>query len=283
MRRVLVIGSNSVVGRACGDFLASDSSVCFAGRTNADFKLDIASPGARLPEGERFDAVIHSAADFGSNSTDDFFRVECVNALGALNACRIANQVGASHVVLISTMSAGYQPPDAYYGIYSLSKRHGEELADLYCRTIGLSLAILRPSQVYDAKSLCRKHQPLFYSIIDKAQMGDDIVFFGSNDAKRNLLFLEDLAEIVARTVMKRIAGAFNCQSPASARLSELAGIAQREFGRGGRVHFQPDQPDIADLPPCEDGPDLYAAIGYYPATSLAQGIARIRQARELP
>jgi nucleoside-diphosphate-sugar epimerase len=272
-----------VVGRACGELLANDDAVFYAGRKNADFPLDVASPDARLPEGLRFDVVIHVAADFGGRSDDDWFRAESVNALGALNACRLARQVAAGHLLIVSTISARYEPHHGYYGIYSLSKRHGEELAQLYCRESGLSLTILRPSQIYDADSKCRKHQPFFYTMIDKAQQGDDIEIFGSNDASRNLLFLGDLAEIMAATLQKKVLGVFTCSAPTSLRLSEIAAVARQVFARGGCTRFRHDKPDIADIPALDGQQDLYAAIQYAPATSLAEGILKIKQARETP
>lgn len=272
-----------MVGRACGERLANDAAVFYAGRKNADFLLDVASPNAMLPEGLRFDVVIHVAADFGGKSDDDWIRAESVNALGALNACRLARQVAAGHLLLVSTISACYEPQHAYYGIYSLSKRHGDELAELYCRESRLPLTILRPSQVYDADSKCRKHQPFFYAMMDKAEQGEDIDIFGSHDALRNFLFLGDLAEIVAGTLQNKVQGVFTCPAPSSVRLSEIAAIARQVFGRGGCTRFRHDKPDIADIPALDGQQDLYAAIHYTPATSLAEGILKIKQARETP
>jgi nucleoside-diphosphate-sugar epimerase len=270
-----------VVGRACGELLANEASVFYAGRGNADFHLDVVNPGVGLPEGLNFDVVIHAAADFGGNTEDDFCRAENVNALGVLNVCKLARRAKAGHLVQISSISACYQPQHAFYNIYSLSKRHGDELAQLYCETFGLPLTILRPTQVYDADSRCRKHQPFFYTIIDKVQQGEDIVFSGTNDALRNYIFLNDLAEIVAKTVGKNVLGVFNCPAPLSVRLSEIASLAQQAFGRDVAIRFQRDKPDIADLPVVDDQQSVYPKIQYSPATSLAAGILKIKQARE--
>ena len=243
--------------------------------------MDVSSADARLPEGQRFDAVIHVAADFGGKSDADWFRAESVNALGALNVCRLARQVAAGHLLIVSTISARYEPDHHHYGIYSLSKRHGDELAELHCRESGLPLTILRPTQLYDADSKCRKHQPFFYAMMDKAERGEDIDIYGSNDALRNLLFLDDLAEIVARTLQNKVLGVFTCSAPSSVRLSEVAAVARQVFGRGGNTLFLHDQPDIADIPAIDAPHDLFAAIQYAPATSLAEGILKIKQARE--
>jgi len=272
-----------VVGRACGELLAGEVAVFYAGRGTADFELDMASSNAALPDGMRFDVVIHVAADFGGTTLEDWFRTESVNALGVLNACRIARQAEAGHLLLVSTVSACYGPQDSHYGIYSMSKRHGDELAQLYCRQSGLPLTILRPSQLYDADSKCRKHQPLFYAIVDKAQAGEDMAFFGSNDALRNFLFLDDFADVVARTVKHHVLGVFNCAAISPVRLSEIAAVAREVFGRGGQTVFQHDRPDIADLPFIDGQQSLFSAIGYVPATALRQGLLRIKRARENP
>lgn len=281
LKRILIIGSTSVVGRACGAVLASDASVYYAGKNDADFLLDLTDPDCTLPGWGRFDAVIHAAADFGGSTGDDFVRAEKVNALGTLNVCRLARHVNAEHLVLVSSMSACYQARDAYFSIYSLTKRHGEELAQLYCQQSGLPLTILRPTQIYDAESRCRKHQPLFYDMMDKAQSGNNIDLFGTNDAIRDLLFLDDFAEIVARTVRRKVLGPFNCPGPSVVRLSEIANAALQAFGRGGQVHFHRDRPNIADLPVIDCQACLYPIIEYWPATSLTEGILKIKRARE--
>ncbi len=202
----LVIGSTSVIGRAVARELSRLGQVKLAGRRDADVTFDLSSQEPCDCD-ERFDLVVLAAADFGGGQPDDLVRAELVNSVGALAACRLAEQCGARHFILLSSHSACYQPTDPYFGIYSLSKRHAEEVASLYCQARGMALTVLRISQVYDSEGLCQPHQPLLYAIADKAREGQTVELYGSNDARRNYLHLNDLAEICARLAEQGIPG----------------------------------------------------------------------------
>lgn len=243
--------------------------------------MDLFSLELILPENLVFDTIIHTSADFGGFDDADILRTEVVNAIGTLNVCRLAKKIRAKHLVIISSVSACYTPADAYFNIYALSKRHGDELAQFYCDQMNVPLTILRPAQLYDAESKCKAHQGLFYSIIDKAQKGEDIVFFGGNDALRNYLFLDDFSEIVSRVIKNKITGVYACASPNSVRLSEIAETAYRVFNRSGNIRFLKDKPDIANLLEVPSN-DLYQRIGFEPKTSLHAGIERIKNMREM-
>lgn len=281
MKKVLIVGSTSTVGVAAGRMLARNHQVFYAGRREADYLLDLNSADLKLPENLIFDVVVHAAADFGGNAAEDFCQTERINAIGTLNVCRLAQRLGAKHMVVISSVFANYMPGDPYFGIYSLSKRHADELAQLCCKNIGLPLTVLRPTQLYDAASRCSAHQGLFYLIIDRAQRGEDNVFYGDNDALRNYIFLDDFSEIVVRVVESKVVGIFNCPSPHSVRLSEIAQTAYRVFNRQGNISFIENAPKIFDLP-VVSGSDLYQKLGFEPSVTLAEGIDKIKCMREI-
>lgn len=280
MKKILIVGSTSAVGLSVGRLLSQNNEVFYAGRKQTDFYLDLASASFQLPENSQFDVVVHAAADFGGNEDKDVRRVELVNAIGTLGVCQMALEVQATQLIIISSSSACYLQTDPYFGIYSLSKRHAEELAEFYCNKHDLALTILRPTQLYDSASLCRAHQRLFYSIVDRAEKGEEIVFHGSNDALRNLIFLDDFSEIVARIIDRRLSGVFNCSSIDSVRLSEIANTANRVFNHEAKVRFMKGEPDIPDLPAIESS-RLFEEIGFKPVFSLDDGIQRIREVRD--
>lgn len=277
MKRVLVTGSTSTVGRAIGAVLAREYHVSYGGRRAADIMLDLSAPQLELPAGVAFDVLVHAAADFGGHEEAQMRRAEQVNVIGTLNVCALAHRAGVKLLVLISSISAGYGPNQAYFDIYALSKRHAEELAELYCAKHGLGLVILRPSALYDAATHCRTHQRLLYALIDQARRDEDFVFNGSHDALRNYVFLDDFAETVARVVQHRLIGKFDCAAIEPVRLSEICRTANHVFGGSGQLRFTRQGPDIADVAP-PSGLSVYESIGYYPATSLLEGMQCIRQ-----
>lgn len=278
--RILIVGSTSVIGKVLATRFERLGEVKLAGRRGADIPLDL-TRWRDLPElEESFDVVVHAAADFGGTTDEDYIRAELVNAVGTLSVCRLAGRVQARHLVLLSSISATYQAGDPYYGIYALSKRHSEEAARFFCSERNLPLTILRPTQVYDDAGDCRRHQEFLYFMADRAQAGQDISLYGSNNALRNYLHLDDLAEICCRVVQGRSTGTFTCASPQSVRLSELADAAFSAFGRGGQLQFMADKPDLADLPAIDDY-SLYDQIEYWPGIGISDGFKRIRNHRE--
>ncbi|BBP60845.1 hypothetical protein PHLH4_44350 [Pseudomonas sp. St316] len=254
--------------------------VKLAGRRAADIVFDLGSPVPCAVD-EHFDIVVLAAADFGGRQPDDLVRAELVNSVGTLAACRLAEQCGARHFILLSSRSACDQETDPYFGIYSLSKRHAEEVASLYCQERGMALSILRISQVYDSGEQCRPHQPLLYAIADKAQMGQAVELYGSNDARRNYLHLSDLAVVCARLAERGIAGLYNCGHAESPRLSEIAQAAFEAFGTPVDVRFLPEKNDIPDLPPFDCAHELYERIGFTPQIDVRRGFELMRVHRE--
>lgn len=278
--RILIVGSTSVIARVVASRCQRLGRVDFAGRRHADILIDL-TEWQTLPQIDvPYDVVVHAAADFGGLDDEDLVRAELVNAVGTLTVCRLARAVGAKHLILLSSLSATYQANDPYYGFYALSKRHSEELATLFCASRKIPLTILRPSQVYDAAGGCRSHQPFLYFVADKAAAGEDIPLYGTHDAVRNYINLDDLAEVCACVIERHCLGVFSCCYPSSVRLSEVAQAAFSAFGRGGKIEFVPEKPDLPDLSASDDF-RLYELIGYSPVTDISAGFRLIRDFRE--
>jgi len=266
-----------MVGRAIGDALAQEHAVTYAGRRDADLFLDLNSPAPALPDSPHFDVVIHAAAAFKSAHEEDLLQTELVNAIGTLNVCRLARKVQAQHIVYISSISVKYESGDPYFSIYSLSKRHGEELALLHCKQYAIPLTILRPTIIYDAELQCRKSHSMLYMIIQHAAQNKDTVFYGKNNPERNYIYIDDVAEIVRRVVEDKITGTYDCPHE-DITLSALAKTAYEVFGTEGAILFDPDKPSIPDITTPNDY-GLYSIIGYRPRISIREGISRIQQA----
>jgi nucleoside-diphosphate-sugar epimerase len=282
LRSVLIVGSTSTVGRAIGAHLNPDCRVSYAGRSNADYSIDLESDDSKAMAGARFDTVINVAAGFSGSSPHDFIRAAFLNTVGALRVCRIATEVFASHVVLMSSASADLPIEHSLYNVYASSKRHGDELADLYCRKFCMPLAIIRPTQIYDAAGACRKHQSTFYRIVDEASKGSDIMLEGAHDPLRNYIFLDDLSKVVKRVVELRATGIFRCAGPSNTSLGDLARETFSVFKQSGDVLFDKSLPAIEDL--ALDGYQaeiLRKQIGVAATTTLTEGLQAIKRFRD--
>jgi len=272
--RILIVGGSSSLAQVLRPVLSSFAEVLTAGRSACDLALDLSWEDDRfhLPEG--LDAIVHLAAHFGGKDFTGILAAEQVNAMGSLKLCHAAKRAGVGHLVQVSTIFAGLAQDSPFFSSYALSKRHAEDLARLYCSSVELPLAILRPAQIYGVGATFRKHQPFLYNIIDKAENNEDIVFYGSNDARRNLIHAEDVAQIIARVVRQRIQGLHACPSPTNVRYSEIAAAAIDAFDSSSRVRFAADKSDILDNG-FEPEDSLYRQIEFLPRVSLALGMKK--------
>lgn len=272
--RILLTGGHSSLAQVLRPVLASFAEVLTAGRSGCDVELDLAWPAERFELPAGLDAVIHLAAHFGGQDFDAMLAAEEVNVLGALKLAHACTRAGVGHLVQVSSIFAGLGEDSPFYNSYSLSKRHAEELTRLYCHSVGLPLAILRSAQLYGEGESFRRHQPFLYALLDRAQCGDDIVLYGSHDARRNFIHVEDVAEVIARVVRLRIEGRYDCVSPSNASFSEIAAATVAAFGSDSAIRFDTAKPDIPDNAFAADEV-LYRLIDYFPRISLKQGLAR--------
>ncbi len=277
--KVLIVGGSSSVGKAVKPVLSEFSDVITAGRTNCDLVLDLNHQIDDLVLPDKIDTVIHAAAHFGGKTNKEMVDAEEVNALGTLKLCQAAVKAKAKHFILISSIFSSTE--NRQPSIYSLSKRHAEELAEFYCSSNLLPLTIIRPSQLYGDEDSFRRHQPFFYSIVDKAENGEDVVFYGSNDAKRNFLHIDDLTQVMRRVVKNVTEGIYACTNISDITYSQIAEAAFSAFNRKGNIEFLKNKDDIPDNVFVKDSL-LFEKIGYYPQITIEEGMKRLAKKRSL-
>lgn len=280
LMKILIVGGMSTLSTCLKPVLSKFSEVITAGRCNCDLYIDLNDPIDKISFPNDMDAVIHTAAHFGGTTAKEIFEAESINALGTLKVCQAAVQAKARHFILISSIFSSLNKNSAHYSIYALSKKHSEELAEFYCSTHSLPLTILRPSQVYGKEDVFRLNQPFFYLIVDKAEKGEQITIYGSNDALRNYIYIDDLTNIIAKVVQNKIEGTYPCSYPTDIRYSQIAKAAYSAFNNKGNVHFLKERADIPDNIFGKDE-SLYDKIGFYPQISIEEGMKKIAQYRK--
>jgi nucleoside-diphosphate-sugar epimerase len=237
--------------------------------------LDLLHPSFEDFPKEDFDVAILFGADFGGSSTEDLIRAEMVNAIGSLKVANFLIESSVPHIIYISSVSAGLIKSDDYFSMYGLSKRHAEDLLAVACSLNGVALTVLRPSAIYDFKGTCYKHQPLMYEIVRKAVNGEPLVVNGDQDPLRNYIFIDDVVEVIARSIESVPEGVFMCASPENISLLEIAEIASRTVGKKLEYSFNTSLPNIKTLD-LNVNVDLYEILDFYPKVSIEEGIAGI-------
>ncbi len=276
--KIVIIGNRSMIAKRLGSHFDGLATVQMTGRNaEAEVQFDLESNYAFDERIGRPDVIVHCAASFRGNEMEGAAQNELVNAAGAFRVAQLARDTKCAHLIYLSSTAIYDHPQNEYFGSYGLSKRHAQENLDWACRQLGVPFTALVVSQVYDEFGAARKHQPLFYRIVDAARQGSDVTFYGKADPERNLLFVGDLAEIVRRVIQFRVTGVHPVVHPKSHRLSEIAETAFQVFGNGGKVIFHKDKPDIPTIY-IPATTDLYERIEYVPQTGLSAGIGLIKQ-----
>lgn len=277
--KILLVGGHSSLAQELRPVLASFAEVLTAGRSGCDVELDLSWPTEKifLPQG--IDVVVNTAAHFGGSDLDAILAAENVNALGGLKLCHATLEAGARHFVNISSTSAYLDSTSEYYGVYALSKRHADEVIELFCTKANLLCTILRPSQLYGEPDSFRKHQPFLYNALDKALRNEDIIIYGSRDALRNYLHAEDFCRVIASVIGRGVEGMYSCTSSEDVSLVNVANALIKAAGSESKVIFNEAMIDIPDnVFPYDD--TLYQKIDTYPLIEIVEGISRLVETR---
>jgi nucleoside-diphosphate-sugar epimerase len=276
---IVLVGGSSSLAAALTPVFSAYAEVITAGRTGCDIQLDLAGLSEAIHFPADVDAVINAAADFGGKDMDSLLRAQDINVMGALKLGVASVRAKVKHFVQVSSVFALLDPGSQFFNAYAMSKRQADEALQLFCTSFSMPLAIVRPSQFYGTGTAARKHQPFLLSIIDKAQNGEDISFYGNNDAKRNFIHVADVAKAISSVVRQKVVGTYCCQSLSDIRYSEIAAAAVAAFGTRSNIAFASDKPDIPDnILPIDDA--LYRMIGHGPKISFQEGMVMEALAR---
>ena len=278
--KVLIIGATSSLGTSLVTFFSEFSHVYTAGRKNCDIKIDLSSINKPTAIPKNLDAVINTAAHFGGIDFKDYMESLNVNVMGLLSLLGVCKKADTKQFIQVSSTSSLLGTNSDYYGIYSITKKHADEIASQFCLAHSLPLTIIRPSQIYGDDDSFRKHQPFLYAAADCAERGEDIMIYGTNDAKRNHIHVDDLTAILSKIVQEKILGVFTCTHPTDVTFSEIAKAAYSAFNKRGNVRFLQDKSDVQDNVFPYDS-SLFEKINYYPSVSIEDGLKRISMYRE--
>jgi len=273
--RVLIVGSRSTLGRHLANRLKITHEVRMAGRDPAaDIAFDMET-GVGSGAGEAFDVIINCAARFGGATLAEETAAVRVNVAAMPTLVALARRTGASQIVNVSSISVYGPPENEMFNLYGLTKRQGEDLLTFLGAQAGIRVVHLRVSGLYDAERLFAKRQPFLYMLIDRAKKGEQVTLFGRVDVRRNYLFSSDVAAMIEGTIEARLEGVFDCVSPESPTVSEMAEQAFNAAGRAATFSFDESQPDMKRLHiPRGDG--LYRALGFTPTVGLVRGYEAI-------
>jgi UDP-glucose 4-epimerase len=230
---------------------------------------------------EGCDAVAHLAA---AADVDDVARcpveAEAVNSRGTLNVLEAVRRVGVGRVVYASTIwvygnATGAVDEDDALGLpdhlYTATKLAGE----MYCRSYGalydLDCTILRFGIPYGPRARPAGVLPIF---VRKALAGEALTIAGEGLQSRRFVYVEDLADGVVRGLAPAASGrVYNLVGDESVTVRGIADTVRDLVGDVDVVHTPARAADFAGAE--VSGARADAELGWRPATSFAEGVAR--------
>lgn len=250
---------------------------------------------------EEFPYVIHLAAQAGvrySLERPELYTAS--NVTGTLNVLEGCRRVKTSHLVFASSSSVyglnQRMPFSVHHGadhpasLYAATKKSGELMAHSYSHLFGLPITCLRFFTVYGPWGRPDMAPFLFAkAILD----GQPIKMFNQGKMKRDFTYVDDIVRgviaVADRTPKPGREWNPECPDPASSsapwklynignsepvELERFVAALEQSIGKAARKEYLPLQPgDVVNT--FADVADLERDVGFRPATSVEDGVAR--------
>lgn len=289
---ILVSGSNGFFGRAVlSTLLAQGLEVVGITRKDAD----LTDPVRTLAcfKKIRPQTVVHTAAlcgGIGLNANSPATMLD-INSRINLNVLAAAAEVGVKRFVAIGS-SCAYPdrsrplqtndffidtPHPSVYG-YGLSKRFLWALQEAYERQSGMAQAHLVFPNIYGPKEETGDRAHIVGALIARFHAAvltglPQVVVWGTGNARRELMYVEDAAAAVAWAVSENIDGLMNVGTGIAYSVREIAETIASAIGFTGEIVFDATKPEGNAIKVMEISPFVAQALPT--PHSLAEGIRK--------
>lgn len=247
-------------------------------------RLDIADAEA-LDEaflGERFDAVVHAAAEASVvRSVAEPERSERINVRGTANVTALARAVGARRFVFFSTGGAIYGEtptcatedaparPISPYGRHKLA-------AEGLVKASGLAHAVLRPGNVYGPRQRGDLEAGVIAIFLQRYRAGKELVVYGDGGAERDYVHASDVAACTLVALDRPEVGTWNVGTGVATSVNALVAALRRLLGEPkGGVRYAPARPGELQRA-CVDPAKAARELGWRARLTFEGGLRRL-------
>lgn len=302
---VLVTGGAGFIGRwVAGRFLKDNNHVCVLDdlSNGSDNNLDEyrGNPNLNVTIGDikdalvlsrlfenNFDVCIHLAASIvvqdSINNPRKTFENDVIGTFNVLEEARKGNTklVFMSTCMVYDTSLGGAiseTHPTRAASPYAGAKLAGEHMVQSYYHAYGLPVVILRPFNTYGPYQKATGEGGVVSIFINKEMNGDVLNIYGDGTQTRDLMYVEDCAEFVARAAYSNEVNGeiLNAGLGEDITINELAAIICKDTRRIKHVKHIHPQSEIPKL--LCDNSKAKRLLGWKPRTSLRDGIEKTRK-----
>jgi UDP-glucose 4-epimerase len=220
--RVVIVGAGGFVGKAAANRLLAHG-VQVVGVSHRDIDLLSGDAAKQLASMlRRSDTLVMIAAQ--APTKNNVMLIDNLRMMAAV--CTALGSVPVEHVIYVSSdavyadadtplSEASCAHPASLHGVMHLAREI--MLADAFKG----SLCILRPTLIYGASDPHNGYGPNRFRRL--AQLGEEIVLFGAGEERRDHVYIDDVAEIVARCVVHKSEGVLNTATGVVTSFREIA------------------------------------------------------------
>jgi len=239
--------------------------------------------------GVKIDAVCNLAALCGVRHSftcpEDYFRTNVEGFTHLLNECV---KVGIKNFIYASSSSVygenlkvPFEETDSLTKIvspYALTKKQGEEIAELYCKMHDISTVGLRFFTVYGPRGRKDMAPHKFMTAI---LTGNTITKYGSGeDTYRDYTYIDDIVDGIVKSIdfassetkEKCVCEVFNLGSADPILLNDFIGLCEKVCAKKALiVEYPPQKGDVGRTYACVTKARRY--LGYQPRFSIEEGL----------
>jgi UDP-glucose 4-epimerase len=243
---------------------------------------DLTSPDDVYAAVEGCNTVVHLAAiaDVSHVAADPAY-AEVVNSRGTFQVLEAARLAGVQRVVYGSTIwvyngQPGLADEDTSVQLpshlYTATKLAGEMYCRAYTEQYGLDCTILRFGIPFGPRARAAAVVPAF---VKKALAGEPLTIAGDGSQARRFVYVEDLADGVARAVVSPCAAnrVYNLVGDESVTIREIATLVREVVGDVDILHVESRAGDFSGTEVC--GARAKRELGWTAATPFDEGVRR--------
>ena len=288
--KVFVTGGNGFLGRYVVDCLydTQKHTVSWRGSKSLDLLKDF---DKIVKAFEGYDCVVHLAAEVGGIGANmkQPGRFCYANLQMGLNVVEAAMIAGVKKVVMAGTVCSypcdatipfdeldlwdGY--PEATNAPYGIAKRAIMEMLTAYRDQYGMDYVVLVPTNLYGpGDNFAPATSHVIPAMIRKfCGGGASVELWGTGEATRQFLYVEDAAEAFAMAVESGH-GVFNLGAGSEVGMRSLSRIVARECGYKGEVVWLKSKPD-GQPRRMVSSRRAFEMLGWEPKVTLRNGLTR--------
>ena len=205
------------------------------------------------------------------------------NLLPATKLAEVMSVLPPDRLLFVSSGGAVYGNPDRLpvdeslapgpLSYHAAGKVALEALFAAFAQANGVSLAILRPSNIYGPGQPLRSGFGLVRTLLDKALRAEPVEMWGDGSAVRDYLYIDDAVEACSRLIGNpQATGLFNAGSETGNSIRELITLVAQVTGRTSEVAQRPARgTDVRAI--VLDCTRLRAATAWTPTVALQEGL----------